>query len=132
MTTEITKTESANTPVMLANFSLEALEGKKRLYNALNSPQSLDESGVTTLNLVGLCVTPTEEVDPATGEIKNGFQTVFMTTDGNNYFSKSFGLGRSALALINACGGALPEDCQVEVFEVKLDAKRTMKQLRWV
>lgn len=124
--------ESNNGGMMAVNFDLQSVEGKKRMFNGLNTPESLDKAGVEVLELEGICVTAEDELDAATGEVTTVLKTTFFTTDGHNYFSKSFGIGRSAIALVKACDGKIPEGCKVEVFETALDGKRTMKQLRWV
>lgn len=126
----VAQTETDGT--ISVNFDIDSIDGKKRMFNALNTPESLDGSNVTIVELIGIVVSPEEKVDPATGEVSTVLKTVLMSTDGHDYFSNSFGIGRSALALIKACGGTIPEGCTVEVFETKLDAKRTMKQLRWI
>lgn len=124
-------------PVICCDLDAATFEGKKTLFNALNSAKSLDEyrkeTGASKLTVTGIILQPYESVDEATGEIESGWGTIFMTEDGPLY-SRSLGITKSAQNLLGAFGGEWPVDevVTVEFYETQLDGRRTWKEFRLV
>lgn len=124
-------------PAICCDLDATTFEGKKTLFNALNSARSLDEyrkeTGASQLTVTGIILQPYESVDEATGEIESGWGTIFMTADGPLY-SRSLGLTKSAQNLLGAFGGVWPaeETVIVEFYETQLDGRRTWKEFRLV
>lgn len=135
MATEITTIEN-NTmapnitakPVMALAFDTTTGEGKKRLFNALNTAESLNAADVKQLTLSGIIVQPTERVDQATAEVVMCEGTTFITEQGA-YFSQSDGIARCAKNLITAYGSDFADEpITIEFTERKLGGGRTLKQ----
>lgn len=135
MATEITTTENTSMapavtakPVMALAFDTTTGEGKKRLFNALNTAESLNDADVKQLTLYGIIVQPTERLDQATGEMVMCDGTTFITEQGA-YFSKSDGISRCAKNLIMAYGSDFAaEPITIEFTERKLAGSRKLKQ----
>ena len=135
MTTEITTIENTNIapaitakPVMALSFDTTTGEGKKRLFNALNTAESLNEADIKQLTLSGIIVQPTERLDQATGEVVMREGTTFITEQGA-YFSQSDGIAHCAKNLIMAYGSDLAaEPVTIEFTERKLGGGRKLKQ----
>ena len=135
MATEITTTENTSMapavtdkPVMALAFDTTTGEGKKRLFNALNTAESLNDADVKQLTLYGIIVQPTERLDQATGEVVMCDGTTFITEQGA-YFSKSDGIARCAKNLIMAYGSDFAaEPITIEFTERKLASSRKLKQ----
>ena len=127
MSNELATVSTENTMSAIA-FDVTSREGKKKLLNALNGAESLnDHPDKTQLTLVGLVVRPTTRVDDATGECVDCMGTTFITEDAA-YFSMSDGIARSAQNLIAAYGESFAEEpVTIEFASRKLDAKRTLK-----
>lgn len=121
----------------IMNFDLSGFSATKAVFNAINAAGSLEEyrveTGLDEMTLKGLIVRPREVMDEATGEMIIEKGVTFMTESGD-YFSKSAGIVSSAEALLDACGGHYPDDeiIRVKFFDVKLDAKRTLKKFSLV
>ena len=96
---------------------------KKRLFNALNTAESLNDADIKQLTLSGIIVQPMERLDKATGEVVVCEGTTFITEQGA-YFSQSDGIARCAKSLIVA----YDSDFVSEFTERKLGGGRTMKQ----
>ena len=135
MATEITTIENntmaptitAN-PVMALAFDTTTGEGKKRLFNALNTAESLNDADVKQLTLSGIIVQPTERVDQVTAEIVMCEGTTFITEQGA-YFSQSDGIARCAKNLIMAYGSDFADEpITIEFTERKLAGGRKLKQ----
>lgn len=125
--TEMTATKSAQTGVTLVAFDTNTREGKVKLFNALNSAESLADCSVNTLTLDGIAIRPAQRVDDVTGEVTDCMSTIFMA-DGKSYFSMSSGICESAKNLIAAFGDTFAEEpLTIQFQERKLDAKRTLK-----
>lgn len=126
--TEITPTHKPEQPsVTLVAFDTNTREGKKKLFNALNSAESLADCDVSTLTLDGIAIRPAQRVDDVTGEVQDCMSTIFMA-DGNSYFTMSSGICDSAMNLIAAFGDTFAEEPITIQFQTrKLDAKRTLK-----
>lgn len=124
-------------PAICCDLDATTFEGKKTLFNALNSARSLDEyrkeTGASKLTVTGIILQPYESVDEATGEIESGWGTIFMTADGPLY-SRSLGITKSAQNLLGAFGWAWPADetVIVDFYETQLDGRRTWKEFRLV
>lgn len=134
MATEIMATENATVPtipakpVMALAFDTATGEGKKRLFNALNTAESLNDADVKQLTLSGIIVQPTERVDQATGGTEMCEGTTFITEQGA-YFSQSDGIARCAKNLIMAYGSDFAaEPITIEFTERKLGGGRKLKQ----
>lgn len=133
MATEIT-TENTNMapittkPVMALAFDTTSGEGKKRLFNALNTAESLNDADIKQLTLSGIIVQPTERLDQATGEAVMCEGTTLITEQGA-YFSQSDGIARCAKNLIMAYGSDFAaEPITIEFTERKLGGGRKLKQ----
>ncbi|MBO9179937.1 MAG: hypothetical protein J7E03_06975 [Escherichia coli] len=135
MATEITTIENTNMaptitakPVMAMAFDTTTREGKKRLFNALNTAESLNDADIKQLTLTGIIVRPTERQDQATGEVVMREGTTFITEQGA-YFTQSDGIACCAKNLIMAYGsGFADEPITIEFTERKLGGGRTLKQ----
>lgn len=134
MATEITTTENAmaptvtTKPVMALAFDTTTGEGKKRLFNALNTAESLNDADIKQLTLSGIIVQPTERLDQVTGEVAMCEGTTFITEQGA-YFSQSDGIARCAKNLIMAYGSDFAaEPITIEFTERKLGGGRKLKQ----
>lgn len=134
MATEIMATENATAPsiiakpVMALSFDTTTGEGKKRLFNALNTAESLNEADIKQLTLSGIIVQPTERVDQVTGEVVMCEGTTFIT-EQHAYFSQSDGIARCAKNLIMAYGSDFAaEPITIEFTERKLGGGRKLKQ----
>lgn len=135
MATEIIASENTNNtpaittkPVMALAFDTTNGEGKKRLFNALNTAESLNDADIKQLTLSGIIVQPAERLDQATGEVTVCEGTTFITADGA-YFSQSDGIARCAKNLIMAYGDDFAvEPITIEFTERKLGGGRTLKQ----
>lgn len=115
-------------PVMALAFDTTTGEGKKRLFNALNTAESLNDADIKQLTLSGIIVQPTERLDQATGEVVVCEGTTFITEQGA-YFSQSDGIARCAKNLIMAYGSDLAaEPITIEFTERKLGGGRKLKQ----
>lgn len=135
MATEITTTENTrmastvNTkPAMALAFDTTTVEGKKRLFNALNTAESLNDANIEQLTLSGVIVQPTERLDQATGEVVVCEGTTFITEQGA-YFSQSDGIARCAKNLIMAYDSDFADEpITIEFTERKLGGGRKLKQ----
>lgn len=115
-------------PVMALAFDSTTGEGKKRLFNALNTAESLNDADVKQLILSGVIVQPTERLDQATGEVVMCEGTTFITEQGA-YFSQSDGIARCAKNLIMAYGSDFADEpITIEFTERKLGGGRKLKQ----
>lgn len=135
MATEITTTENSSMaptatakPVMALAFDTTTGEGKKRLFNALNTAESLNDADIKQLTLSGIIVQPSERLDQVTGEVMMCEGTTFITEQGA-YFSQSDGIARCAKNLIMAYGSDFAaEPITIEFTERKLGGGRKLKQ----
>lgn len=115
-------------PVMALAFDTTTGEGKKRLFNALNTAESLNDAGVHQLTLSGIIVQPTERLDQATGEVVMCEGTTFITENGA-FFTQSDGIARCAKNLIMAYGSDFAtEPIAIEFTERSLGGGRKLKQ----
>lgn len=115
-------------PVMALAFDTTTGEGKKRLFNALNTAESLNDADIKQLTLSGIIVQPTERIDQATSEVVMCEGTTFITEQGA-YFSQSDGIARCAKNLIMAYGSDFAaEPITIEFTERKLAGGRKLKQ----
>lgn len=115
-------------PVMALAFDTATGEGKKRLFNALNTAESLNDADIKQLTLSGIIVQPTERLDQASGEFVMCEGTTFITEHGA-YFSQSDGIARCAKNLIMAYGSDFAaEPITIEFTERKLGSGRKLKQ----
>ena len=134
MATEIITAENTSMapvtarPVMALAFDTTTGEGKKRLFNALNTAESLNDADIKQLTLSGIIVQPTERFDQATGRVVMCEGTTFITERGA-YFSLSDGIASCAKNLIMAYGSDFAaESITIEFTERKLGGGRTLKQ----
>lgn len=135
MATEITTVENNSMaptvtakPVMALAFDTTMGEGKKRLFNALNTAESLNDADIKQLTLSGIIVQPTERLDQETGEVMMCEGTTFITEQGA-YFSQSDGIARCAKNLIMAYGSDFAaEPITIEFTERKTSGGRKLKQ----
>ena len=134
MATEIIATENATAtnitakPVMALAFDTTTGEGKKRLFNALNTAESLNDADIKQLTLSGIIVQPTERMDQATGEVVMCEGTTFITEQAA-YFTQSDGIARCAKNLIMAYGSDFAaEPITIGFTERKLGGGRKLKQ----
>lgn len=135
MATEIVTTENTSMahtttakPVMALAFDATTSEGKKRLFNALNTAESLNDADINQLTLTGIIVQPRERVDKATGEVVMYEGTTFITEQGA-YFSQSDGIARCAKDFILAYGSDFAaEPITIGFTERKLGGGRKLKQ----
>lgn len=113
-------------------FDTTTREGKVKLFNALNSAESLNDANLKQLIVRGIIVQNGDRVDQATGEVVKCKFTTFITDDGA-YFSQSDGIAASAENLIHAFGDTLAEEeTTIEFYEVKLGGGRSLKKFRLV
>lgn len=135
MATEITTTDNTSMaptviakPVMALTFDATTSEGKKRLFNALNTAESLNDADIKQLTLSGIIVQPSEHLDKITGEVVMCEGTTFITEQGA-YFSQSDGIARCAKSLIAAYDSDFgTEPITIGFTERKLAGGRTLKQ----
>lgn len=135
MAAEITTTENTSMapivtakPVMALAFDATTSEGRKRLFNALNTAESLNDADIKQLTLSGIIVQPSSHLDKATGEVVMCEGTTFITEQGA-YFSQSDGIARCAKSLIVAYDSDfVSEPITIEFTERKLGGGRTLKQ----
>lgn len=108
-------------------FDTATRAGKIKLFNALNSAESLNDSNVQQLTLQGIIVQSGTRVDQATGEVSPAEFTTFITED-TAYFSQSDGIARSAKNLIAAFGDDFADEPITIVFATKkLQGGRSLK-----
>ena len=108
-------------------FDTDTRVGKIKLFNALNSAESLSDSHVGRLTLQGLILQSGNRLDQVTGEITPAKFTTFITESGA-YFSQSDGIARSAENLIAAFGDDFAsEPLTIEFGTKQLQGGRTMK-----
>lgn len=108
-------------------FDTDTRAGKIKLFNALNSAESLSDSHVDRLTLQGLIVQSGNRLDQVTGEITPAKFTTFITESGA-FFSQSDGIARSAENLIAAFGDDFAsEPLTIEFGTKQLQGGRTMK-----
>lgn len=100
-------------------FDTQSRMGKVKLFNALNSAESLNDSHIDRLTLQGIIVQSGTRVNAATGEVESAKFTTFITEDGA-YFSQSDGIARSAENLVAAFG----EDFADEPLTIEFGAKQ--------
>lgn len=135
MATEITTIENNSMaptvtakPLMALAFDTTTGEGKKRLFNALNTAESLNDADIKQLTLSGIIVQPAERMDQATGEVVMCEGTTFIAEQGA-YFSQSDGIARCAKNLIMAYGSDFAaEPINIEFTERRLGGGRKLKQ----
>lgn len=135
MATEITTIENNSMaptvtakPAMALAFDATTSEGKKRLFNALNTAESLNDADIKQLTLTGIIVQPLERLDKVTGKVEVCEGTTFITEQGA-YFSQSDGIARCAKSFILAYGSDFgAEPITIGFTERKLGGGRTMKQ----
>ena len=115
-------------PVLALAFDSTTGEGKKRLFNALNTAESLNDANIKQLTLAGVIVQPTEYLDKATGEVEMCEGTTFIAEQGA-YFSLSDGIARCAKDLIAAYGSDFADEpITIEFTERNLGGGRSLKQ----
>lgn len=100
-------------------FDTQTREGKIKLFNALNSAVSLNDSHIDQLTLQGIIVQSGTRVDTLTGEVSPAKFTTFITEEGA-YFSQSEGIARSAENLVAAFG----EDFAAEPITIEFGTKQ--------
>lgn len=135
MATEITTTENTSMvptviakPAMALAFDATTSEGKKRLFNALNTAESLNDADIKQLTLSGIIVQPSDRLDKATGEVVMCEGTTFITEQGA-YFTQSDGIARCAKSFIMAYDSDFgAEPITIEFTERKLAGGRKLKQ----
>ena len=135
MATEIATTENTSMahtitakPAMSLAFDVTTSEGKKRLFNALNTAESLNDADLKQLTIYGIIVQPMERLDKATGEVAMCEGTTFITEHGA-YFSQSDGIARCAKSFIMAYDSDFADGpMTIEFTERKLGGGRTLKQ----
>lgn len=125
---ETTAIESARGTVCSAlAFDTESRTGKVKLFNALNSAESLTDSCIDRLTLQGIIVQSGTRIDAATGEVQPAKFTTFITEDAA-YFSQSDGIARSAENLVAAFGEDFADEPLTIEFSTKqLQGGRSLK-----
>lgn len=108
-------------------FDTTTREGKVKLFNALNSAESLNDSHIDRLTLQGVIVQSGTRVDQLTGELSPAKFTTFITADGA-YFSQSDGIARSAENLVAAFGEDFADEpITIEFGTKQLQGGRSLK-----
>lgn len=108
-------------------FDTTSRAGKVKLFNALNSAESLNDSHIDRLTLQGIIVQSGTRVDAASGEAEPAKFTTFITEDGA-YFSQSDGIARSAENLVAAFGEDFADEPITVEFGMKqLPGSRSLK-----
>lgn len=108
-------------------FDTMSRAGKVKLFNALNSAESLTDSHIERLTLQGIIVQSGTRIDAATGEVEPAKFTTFITEDGA-YFSQSDGIARSAENLVAAFGEDFADEPITVEFGMKpLPGGRSLK-----
>lgn len=108
-------------------FDTMSRAGKVKLFNALNSAESLTDSHIDRLTLQGIIVQSGTRIDAATGEVEPAKFTTFITEDGA-YFSQSDGIARSAENLVAAFGEDFADEPITVEFGMKpLQGGRSLK-----
>jgi len=113
-------------------FDAESMDGVKRIFNAQEDGESLNESGLEEILAVGIIVKPGVRVDPVSGSRTACANTIILSADGKSYVSQSNGIARTAaqlVALFTKRGGWPVEGVAVRVTESKLTGGRTYKRL---
>lgn len=108
-------------------FDTMSRAGKVKLFNALNSAESLNDSRIDRLTLQGVIVQSGTRIDTVTGEVESAKFTTFITEDGA-YFSQSDGIARSAENLVAAFGEDFADEPITIEFGMKqLQGGRSLK-----
>lgn len=133
-TTPLTNAPRTYVEASMLAFDVDNFAGKKRVFNAMNSADSLDQhlkdNKITSLIIEGVILEHRTFLDKVSGEVCEE-DNAYILTEDDAFFTKSQGLVRSAKNLIYACGGVFPhEDVIIEIYEVVLDKKRTLKEFR--
>ena len=125
---EITAIETTRkTTCSALAFDTMSRAGKVKLFNALNSAESLTDSRVDRLTLQGVIVQSGTRVDAMTGEVSPAKFTTFITEDGA-YFTQSDGIARSAENLVAAFGEDFADEpVTIEFGTKQLQGGRIMK-----
>lgn len=132
MTNEIATADSAPQSLSCVTFDTTTTEGKKRVFNGLMNAQSLADSGISSVECVGINVRSTQRTDAITGEVTPCEGVTFFAKDGNSYFSTSTGIVNCARALMSALNGQLPaQGVTLEFTTRKLAGGRTLKGFEW-
>lgn len=108
-------------------FDTQSRMGKVKLFNALNSAESLNDSHIKRLTPQGVIVQSGTRVDAMTGEVSPAKFTTFITEDGA-YFTQSDGIARSAENLVAAFGEDFADEpITIEFGTKQLQGGRSLK-----
>ena len=108
-------------------FDAQSRMGKVKLFNALNSAESLNDSHIDRLTLQGVIVQSGSRVDAMSGDVSPVKFTTFITEDGA-YFSQSEGIARSAENLVAAFGEDFADEpITIEFGTKQLQGGRSLK-----
>lgn len=108
-------------------FDTQSRMGKVKLFNALNSAESLNDSHIDRLTLQGVIVQSGTRVDAMTGEVSPAKFTTFITESGA-FFSQSDGIARSAENLVAAFGEDFADEpVTIEFGTKQLQGGRSLK-----
>lgn len=111
-------------------FDTESAEGITRIFNAGSDAESLNDSKLDKLTIVGIRIVPGVRVDPVKGDRTPCANTTFFATDGKCYITQSTGIARDAArlaVLVDKIGWG--EGKTIRIIETKLAGGRTLKKL---
>lgn len=139
-TTAIAETDTAvatqaDAPTMaMFAFDADTMDGKKRVFNALNGASSLNDANADVMTITGLIIRPSQRTDAITGEVVHCTGVTFISADGSSYFSISTGIVNSAVNLMQALGGKFPAGEQIDIAFKSRDLGRgkTLKYFEWI
>ena len=135
--TQLVADLGAQSAVAIECYGFDATtdEGAMRVFNVESDAQSLAESKLSKIEIVGINIRPGVRVDPVTGSRTACAVTTLMAADGSNYVTQSNGIARDAARLakfLAARGWDAGKTYTVEVKETKLNGGRTLKKLALV
>lgn len=111
-----------------SSFVSDDIESKRKLYNALNSPDfKVSDCINREITIADAVLTPVALTDERTGEVKEAVRSIIIDTDGKTYNATSSGLHASLRNILNIFGTLHFEDgLPVIVQQVKTKRGSTL------
>lgn len=107
-----------------SSFNAQDMESKKKLYNALNSPDfKIADCINREIKMKDAVVTNVTMVDDKTGEVKDAVRSVIIDMDGKTYNATSSGIHGSLNNIMNIFG-TLHFDDGLTVIVQQVQTKR--------
>lgn len=89
-----------------SSFNAESINDKKKLYNALNSPDfKISDCINREIVIKDAVLTPVTIADEKTGEIREAVRSILIDKDGKTYNATSSGIHASLKNIMNIFGG---------------------------